>query len=66
MFENPICCDLRDGKVTKEELDKLSTCDMTASVNDGLSATSREALRGRRGEDIVNADVEGQGYEGTK
>ena len=24
-----------------------------------------EALKGKRGEDIVNADVESQGYEGT-
>ncbi|MBQ9531653.1 MAG: radical SAM protein [Eubacterium sp.] len=43
MFENKICRDLRDGKVTKEELDKLSTCDLNAVTNDGLSKTSRAA-----------------------
>lgn len=66
MYENPICCEYRDGKVTKEQLDKLSTCDMNAVVNNGLSADSKEALKGKRGEDIVNADVASQGYEATK
>ena len=65
MYELPICCDYRDGKVTKEELDKLSTCDLNAVINNGLSDDSKEALKGKRGEDIVNADVESQGYEGT-
>ncbi len=36
MYELPICCDYRDGKVTKEDLDKLSTCDLNAVANDGL------------------------------
>ena len=66
MYELPICCDYRDGKVTKEELDKLSTCDVNAVVNNGLSDDSKEALKGKRGEDIVNADVASQGYEATK
>jgi len=65
MYENPICCDYRDGKVTKEQLDKLSTCDMTAVANNGLSASSNEALKDKRGEDIVNADIANQGYEQT-
>ena len=65
MYELPICCEYRDGKVTKEDLDKLSTCDMNAVINNGLSEDSKEALKGKRGEDIVNADVESQGYEGT-
>jgi hypothetical protein len=51
---------------TKEELDKLSTCDMNAVINNGLSDDSKEALKDRRGEDIVNADVAEQGYETTK
>jgi hypothetical protein len=51
--------------VTKEDLDKLSTCDVNAVINNGLSDDSKEALKGKRGEDIVNADVESQGYEGT-
>lgn len=65
MYENHICCDYRDGKVTKEQLDKLSTCDLNAVVNNGLSDDSKEALKGKRGEDIVNADVANQGYEKT-
>lgn len=65
MYENPICCDYRDGKVTMEQLDKLSTCDLNAVVNNGLSDDSKEALKGKRGEDIVNADVANQGYEKT-
>lgn len=44
MFENQICRDYRDGKVTKEELDARSTCDLCAAANDGLSAASREQL----------------------
>ncbi|MBQ8077384.1 MAG: radical SAM protein, partial [Eubacterium sp.] len=44
MYENKICRDLRDGKVTKEELDKLSTCDFDAVASDGLSETSKSAL----------------------
>ena len=43
MFENQICRDLRDGKVSKEDLDKLSTCDLNADINDGLSEKSRAA-----------------------
>jgi hypothetical protein len=66
MYELPICCDYRDGKVTKDDLDKLSTCDVNAVINNGLSADSKEALKGKRGEDIVNADVASQGYEATK
>ena len=44
MYENKICRDYRDGKVTKAELDKLSTCDINAQINDGLSEKSREQL----------------------
>ena len=66
MYEHEICCKYRDGKVSKKELDKCSTYDMDALINNGLSEDSKEALKGKRGEDIVNADVEGQGYEATK
>ena len=65
MYENAICRDYRDGKVSKEALDKCSTCDVNAVINNGLSDDSKEALKGKRGEDIVNADVAGQGYEAT-
>ena len=60
MYENKICCDLRDGRVTKEELDALSTCDLNAAVNDGLSDTSKTALAGTTGEAIVDADIKSQ------
>ena len=65
MYEQDICCKYRDGKVSKEELDRCSTCDYNAVINNGLSEDSEEALKGKRGEDIVNADVESQGYEAT-
>ena len=40
MYELKICRDYRDGKVTKEELDKCSTCDMNCVINNGLSEAS--------------------------
>ena len=57
MYENKICRDYRDGKVTKEELDKCSTCDMNCSVNNGLSEASKAQLVNRTGEEIVAADI---------
>lgn len=60
MYENKICRDYRDGKVTKEELDKLSTCDFNATVNDGLSQQSKEQLKTKTAEEIVNEDLENQ------
>lgn len=60
MYENKIVRDLRDGKVTKEELDKCSTCDTCAVVNNGLSAASMEQLKNKTGEEIVNADIVAQ------
>lgn len=57
MYENKICRDYRDGKVTKEELDKCSTCDMNCVVNNGLSEASKAQLVGRTGEEIVDADI---------
>jgi hypothetical protein len=60
MYENKIVRDLRDGKVTKEELDKCSTCDMCAVVNNGLSEASKEQLKNRTGEEIVDADIAAQ------
>ena len=47
-------------KVTKEQLDKCSTCDFNAVVNDGLSEASKEQLKGRTGEEIVDADIAAQ------
>lgn len=57
MYENKICRDYRDGKVTKEELDQCSTCDMFASVNNGLSVASIEQLSEKTGEEIVRKDL---------
>lgn len=61
MFENKIVRDYRDGKVTKEELDKLSTCDLTATINNGLSKESQEQLKNKTGEEIVEEDLRRQG-----
>ncbi|MCM1577853.1 MAG: radical SAM protein [Ruminococcus sp.] len=36
MYENKTVCAYRDGKVTKETLDKCTTCDMLSTANDGL------------------------------
>ena len=60
MYENKIVRDLRDGKVTKEELDRCSTCDMNCVVNNGLSEASKEQLKNKSGEEIVDADIERQ------
>ena len=60
MYELPIVRDYRDGKVTKEELDKCSTCDMNCIVNDGLSKKSKDALKDMSGEEIVDRDIEKQ------
>ena len=57
MFENKIVRDFRDGKVTKEQLDKCSTCDMHAKINNGLSEASMEQLKDKSGEEIVDADI---------
>ncbi len=60
MYENRIVCDYLKGKVSREELDARSTCDICAAVNDGLSAASREQLRDMTGEEIVDADIKAQ------
>lgn len=60
MYELPIVRDYRDGKVTKAELDALSTCDKNAVANDGLSEKSKKALVGTSGEEIVDADIANQ------
>ena len=60
MFENQIVKDYRNGKVSKEELDKCSTCDMNCIANDGLSEKSREQLKDKTGEEIVDADIANQ------
>ena len=66
MYELKIVRDYRDGKVTKEELDKCSTCDLAGQQDNGLSDKSKEALVGRTGEDIVAADLAAQMKEEQK
>ena len=51
---------LKKPFVTKEQLDKLSTCDLNAVVNNGLSEASKEQLVGKTGEEIVDADIAAQ------
>ena len=63
MYENKICKDYRDGKVSKKQLDRCSTCDMKAVVNDGLSNFSKKQLIGMSGEEIVNEDIAKQGIK---
>lgn len=60
MYENKIVRDYCEGKITKEELDLCSTCDMCATINNGLSVASMEQLKDRTGEEIVDADIGAQ------
>lgn len=57
MYENKVCRDLRDGKISKEELDLRSTCDVNAIANNGLSEISMEQLKMQSGEEIVGEDI---------
>lgn len=60
MYENKVVRDFRDGKITKEELDSCSTCDMNCAINDGLSSASKEMLKTMSGEEIVDRDIANQ------
>ncbi len=60
MYELKIVRDFRDGKVSKEELDKCSTCDLNAKANNGLSDISMEQLKDKTGEEIVDSDIASQ------
>lgn len=60
MYENKICRDYRDGIITKEQLDKCSTCDFNAVISNGLSELSQKELRFKSGESIVDEDIENQ------
>ena len=42
---------------SKEDLDKCSTCDMNCVINNGLSEASKEQLKHKTGEEIVDADI---------
>ena len=54
---NYIDRDIGINNPTKEELDKCSTCDLKCKINDGLSEKSKEQLKGKTGEEIVDADI---------
>ena len=58
MFEIPVVRDYCNGNVSKAQLDALSTCDLNARANNGLSEASKEQLKYRTGEEIVSADAE--------
>lgn len=60
MYENKIVKDYKDGKITKEELDKCSTCDINCKIHDGLSEKSRQQLKNKTGEEIVEEDIKKQ------
>ena len=60
MYENKVVRDYKDGKITKEELDKLSTCDLNATIDNGLSDISKEQLKNKTGEELVKEDIEKQ------
>lgn len=61
MYEIPVVRDFRDGKITKEELDACSTCDLSgACINNGLSSASEELLKNKAGEDFVAEDMRRQ------
>ena len=60
MYENKICRQYRDGQVTKEQLDACSTCDLSATIENGLSEESLNQLKYNMGEEIVDADIKKQ------
>lgn len=66
MYELKCVRDYRDGVITKEQLDRCSTCDMNAKVNNGLSEASSNQLKNASGEEIVAKDLERQEKEKIK
>jgi hypothetical protein len=44
MYELKIVRDYRDGKVTKEALDRCSTCDLHAVASNGLKETEGDSV----------------------
>jgi hypothetical protein len=63
MYELDIVQKYADGEVTKELLDKMSTCDLHATVNNGLSEESQAMLMNKTGEEIVDNDLRKQFQE---
>lgn len=60
MFENKVVRDYRDGKIKKEDLDALSTCDLNSAIDNGLSDASKAELINKTGEEIVAEDLANQ------
>ena len=57
MYESKICCDYRDGRVTKEQLDKCSTCDMNAVCNKEAVTIYQEHLKNRTDEETLSSHI---------
>lgn len=60
MYENKIVRDYRDGRVTKEDLDACSTCELCAIASNGLSEDSNAQLQSHDGEDAGRLDLAAQ------
>lgn len=60
MDELAVCRDYKAGKVSKEQLDKLSTYEINCVVSNGLSNESNEQLLTMSGEEIVERDIKQQ------
>ena len=60
MYENKIVKEYKEGKITKEQLDSCSTCDLSCEVKDGLSDSSREILNEMSGEEFVSRNIKKQ------
>lgn len=57
MYKLKICRDYCDCNVTKEELDKCSTCNMNCVIYNSLSEASKEQLKHKTGKSIVDTDI---------
>lgn len=59
MHELPIVRSYEEGRVTRKELDALSTCDLTATANDGLSDMSRAEAHAYETSEALTEGLEG-------
>lgn len=57
MNELKVVRDFRSGKISKAQLDALSTCDLLTVPNNGLSKADEERLKIKSGEAIVSEDL---------
>lgn len=60
MFENKVVKQFHEGKISKEYLDSLSTCDLNYVTDNGLSENSKAELLKKSGEEIVAEDLKRQ------